>query len=221
MKNINWPDHLTNLIVVILGITIAFYLEGWKESKRSEKLEQQYLTSLATDLQSDRYYLDTIMIINKSVGKSLEILSGATIGKPYYEDSLLIHLYATQFIPPFKPQKVTYETLKATGGLEVIKDFELRNRIVELYEQYYRGGQEFDQAITDHTQNYIQPYFIKNLVFLGPNQIDASFLHENEVRNMLFAEKNIFNLRSDFYKVLDVELNEIMEQVNQQIEPES
>tara|TARA_B100001245_G_C22822603_1_gene395847 strand:- start:317 stop:976 length:660 start_codon:yes stop_codon:yes gene_type:complete len=217
MKKINWPDHLTNLLVVILGITIAFYLESWKDINKSQKLEQQYLKSLAVDLKNDRSYLDTLLIINKSIEHSLDVLTGATIGKPYHEDSLVTHLLSTQFIPPFKPQKVTYESLKATGSLEVISDFELRNIIVELYEQYYRGSQEFDQAVSDHTQNYIQPYFIKNLTYISPGKIKTGFLKENEVRNMFFAEKNIFQLRSNFYLTLDKKLDEVMDQVNEAI----
>lgn len=215
MKKINWADHLTNLVVVILGITIAFYLEGWKETNKSNKLQQQYLKSLATDLQNDRDYLDTLLVVNQSIEQSLEILTGATIGRPYNGDSLLTHIYSTQFIPPFKPQKVTYESLKATSGLDVIKDFELRNMIVELYEQYYRGSQEFDQAISDHTQNYIQPYFIKNLTYIGPGRVKTDFLNEKEVRNMLFAERNILQLRSNFYKTLDKELDDVIERIDE------
>ncbi|WP_258099874.1 DUF6090 family protein [Marinoscillum pacificum] len=218
MKKINWPDHLTNLLVVILGITIAFYLEGWKESKKSYKLEQQYLSSLATDLHSDRIYLDTLLVINRSMEKSLNILTGATIGKAYNEDSLLFHVYSTQYIPPFQPQSVTYESLKSTGNLDLIKDFELRNRIVELYEQFYRGSKEYDKALTNHTDSYVQPYFIRNLDFIDGGRVKTDFLKDKEVRNMLFAEKSIAQMRTTFYKSLDSQLDSLIIQVDRAIE---
>lgn len=218
MKKINWPDHLVNLIVVILGISIAFYLEGWRSEQKTEKLEQQYLKSLVIDLQHDLDYLDTLLTINSNLETSLGITTGATIGRPFNEDSLIAHIYAIQYIPPYKPQSVTYESLKATGNLDVISNFDVRNRIVELYEQYYRGSGEFDQALIDHTQNYIQPYFIKNLAYIGPGKIKLDILQDNELRNMLFAEQNIVRLRSSFYTNLHIELKGVIEMVNTEID---
>lgn len=218
MKKINWSDHLVNLIVVILGISIAFYLESWRENKRNKELEQQYLISLASDLQNDRDYLDTLLVINENIEKSLRVTSGASIGRPFNEDSLLGHIFSIQYIPPFKPQKVTYESLKSTGNLDLIRKFEVRKRVIELYEQFYRGSQEFDQAITDHTQNYIQPYFIKNFIYTGPGKVQLELLQDNQLRNMLFSEQNIAQMRSSFYKQVDEELNAVIDIVNKEIE---
>lgn len=218
MKKINWGDHLTNLLVVILGITIAFYLEGWKDENKQSKLEQQYLASLLTDLDNDKFYLDTLLIINENITKSLHILTGATIGKTYNKDSLASLVYSIGFIPSFQPQVVTYESAKSTGSLGTIEKLEVRKAIIELYEQWYRAAREMDQSMTDHTQNFTQPYFMKNLRFDPNGQLNADFLTDNELRNILFAQKNINQLRSDFYKTLKVELDKVIQIVSEEVE---
>ena len=217
MKKINWGDHITNLIVVILGITIAFYLEGWKEENKLSKLEQQYLGSLLTDLDNDKTYLDTLLLINENITHSLEILTAATIGKEYNNDSLANYVYTIGFIPSFQPQVVTYESAKTTGNLGTIKKLEVRKAVIELYEQWYRAAREMDQTMTDHTQTFTQPYFMKNLHFNQNGQLNADFLNDNELRNILFAQKNINQLRSDFYKTLEVELDKVIETVSEEL----
>ncbi|MEQ8552623.1 MAG: DUF6090 family protein [Cyclobacteriaceae bacterium] len=217
MKRINWPDHLVNLIVVILGISIAFYMEGWRSDQKSKQLEAQYLDNLIEDLRHDNEYIDTLISIDHEKLKSLQIVSGATIGRPYNEDSLLNHVFAIQYSPPFRTQKATYESLKTSGNIDVINEFALRNRIIELYEQYYSAAQEFDEAVTDHNKRFIQPYFIKNMEFVSRNKINPDFLNDKELRNMLFAYQNILTLRLDFYEVLQTELEILITEVKKQV----
>lgn len=206
MKNINWFDHIANLLVVILGISIAFYLESYKEEKASRKQEKQYLESLMGDLKTDLEYLDTLRSLNKFTQHSLIALSDATIGKAYSKDSLVAYLLVTQYNPPFTPQLTTYESLKASGKMEIIGDFELRNRIVELYEQYYRGTSQYDASIDENLRDFYKPFYMKNIAFTGPNQVSTDFLSKQEFRNIIFAYRYLFSAKADFYDTVKEQL---------------
>lgn len=50
-QKIHWKNHFMELLVVVIGITIAFILENWRQERASSELEQKYLTSFKDDLQ--------------------------------------------------------------------------------------------------------------------------------------------------------------------------
>ena len=50
MKKINWLDHLVNLFVVIAGISVAFYMNGWRADKEKILVESEYFRSFILDL---------------------------------------------------------------------------------------------------------------------------------------------------------------------------
>ena len=201
MKKVNWLDHFANLLVVILGISIAFYMEGWREEAGNRKQEKKYLESLATDLQTDLEALDTLLKVNEELSASLINLSMASVGRPYGSDSALMYqMLKIQYNPPFTPQRTTYESLKASGKMDLIRDFELRNQIVDLYEQFYRGTSEYDAALNQHVRDFVKPYYMKNVRFTGPQSIDPSFLNNDEFRNIIFAYRYLFIAKDEFYK---------------------
>ncbi|WP_424961463.1 DUF6090 family protein [Ekhidna sp.] len=201
MKKINWLDHIANLLVVILGISIAFYMEGWREEAGNRMQEQKYLESMATDLQTDMEALDTLLKINEEISSALVNLSMASVGRPYGSDSaLMFQTLKIQYNPPFTPQRTAYESLKASGKMDLISDFELRNQIVDLYEQFYRGTTEYDDALEEHVRDFVKPYYMKNVRFTGPQSIDPSFLNDDEFRNIIFAYRYLFIAKNEFYK---------------------
>lgn len=201
MKNINWLDHIANLLVVILGISIAFYMEGWREDAGNRMQERKYLESMVTDLQTDIEALDTLLSINEELSAALVNLSLASVGRPYGSDSALMYqTLKIQYNPPFTPQRTAYESLKASGKMGLINDFELRNQIVDLYEQFYRGTAEYDDALDEHVRDFVKPYYMKNVRFTGPQSIDPAFLNSDEFRNIIFAYRYLFIAKDEFYK---------------------
>ncbi len=201
MKKVNWLDHIANLLVVILGISIAFYLEGYRAESEQRRQERKYLESLISDLASDIASMDTLIIINKNISRSLVALSNASIGIPQSEDtSIVSRVMWIQYNPPFTAQRTTYESLKASGKMDLIGDYELRNQIVELYEQVYLGADQYDASLTEHVSDYIKPFFMENMKYISRNEIDKSFLAKNEFRNMIFSYRFLFQRKNDYYK---------------------
>ncbi|MEP5613568.1 MAG: DUF6090 family protein [Cyclobacteriaceae bacterium] len=216
MKNVNWFDHIANLLVVILGISIAFYLESYKEVKANKAQERKYMASLVEDLQSDLAALDTLGEINKSIANAIVNLSNASIGSPFDSDSLVGYLLGTQYNPPFSPQLTTYESLKASGRMDLISDFDIRNKVVELYEQYYRGTKQYDDAINENLRDFYKPFYMKNIVFTGRRTISTEFLTTTEFRNIMFAYRYLFLAKSEFYNQVRLEVDSTLQSLKQQ-----
>lgn len=211
MNKISWLDHIANLLVVILGISIAFYLEGYKDEKSNRRQQEKYLASLVEDLQTDLEALDTLKIANQFIRNSLVKLSDASIGIDFDSDSLLTYLFAPQYNPPFTPQLTTYESLKSSGKMDLIEDFDLRNEIVELYEQYYRGTRQYDVSIDQHLRDFYKPFYMRNVTFIDAYQVRQDFLQNSEFRNIIFSYRYLFFGKTSFYDVVRVKLEETLE----------
>lgn len=210
MKNVNWLDHIANLLVVILGISIAFYLESYKEEKASKKQEAQYVESLIKDLETDLEALDTLNYYNKMMSKAIVKLTTAVTAGEYDQDSLGGFMLQLLYNPPLTPQSTTYESLKSSGKMDLISDFELRNQVVELYEQYYRGMLQYDVAIDQNLRDFFKPFFYSNIVFETTYRVKDDFLKKAEFRNIIFSYRVQFLSKAEFYETVYQRLTEIM-----------
>ncbi len=188
MKSINWKDHLVNLFVVILGISIAFYLEGWREDRRDRRLEIKYLNDLALDLEYDEQLLDTLLIVDtKNIAKIEDILDRSANGTRMDFDGTFLDLV---YYVPFTPKSVTYETIVNAGRLEVISAYEVQNNVVFLYNQLYGGVSAWDGYMADHINVYTKPLTVKG-VRIKSDKISASLLRDQEYINALVIHKNM------------------------------
>jgi hypothetical protein len=200
VQKINWPDHLVNLVVVILGISIAFLLESRREDNRAIKQEQIYLTGLIEDLEMDLAKLDSLTRFNTNFQTALVDLSMASVGRPYQENSSLINdIRLVQYVPPFNPQRTVFESLKSSGKFDIIQDFELQRKIFAVYEQAYKGVVMYDEAIKSHVREFIVPYCIEEVVYTSANSIKTEFVMSNAFRNRIFPYRYLAQGRNEYY----------------------
>ena len=219
MKKINLFDHLISLLVVILGISIAFYLEGYREGKAKKKQESLYVNALIEDMKVDMELLDTLLIVNRQTEEALIQLSSASIGNPISKDQSVTNMVLRiQYNPPFLPQRSTYESLKASGKMDLISDFELRNELVELYEQGYLGIEEYDDVIDEHIRDFIRPYYVDNVRYKDKDTIDESFITSFEFRNRIFTYRYLFISKNSFYEEVRKSLTETLEKFEEHAE---
>lgn len=53
-QKISWENHLVGLAVVFIGVTVAFGLNNWRQSRTDRQLEAKYIASLQTDTKQIR-----------------------------------------------------------------------------------------------------------------------------------------------------------------------
>ena len=216
MKKINWLDHIANLIVVILGISIAFYLEGYKEDKGNKIQERKFLESMINNLQRDINALDTLASWNERVSKALIALSDVSVfaASKLNDTTLAEYILTIQYNPAFTPQISTYESLKTSGKLELIEDFQLKNQIVELYEQTYGSSNEYEVLTDEHVRDFIKPFYIANVRFYNGRAVRGDFLMDDNFRNMIFSYRFLYLGKVAYYKKVREEIVIIKEKLS-------
>ncbi len=185
---VNWRNHFIELLVVIIGISIAFSLNSWKESRKQDELEKKYMTSLKSDLEFDLAELNQIADTSGYYLKMQGGLLGVLGQQNYQDDSLFYFVVALYGFQEFVPRDNTYESMKGSGKLEIISDFDLKNELTIQYNQYYKQLKALDEYHKKTVYDEISPYLNKNVQFSGrPVILNNEFLKDRYFINKSYA----------------------------------
>jgi hypothetical protein len=144
-------DYVIEFCIVLLGITIAFWLSNLGEIAKERKLEGVYLQQLNEDISVDIKALTQAIKFNEA--KIADLNNGVEYvisnSKNLDADSVANYALHCGEYNFFYPTSNSYITLQKSGDLKIIKDQELKKKLIDLYQAY-------DQ-IKNEQGNLIQP----------------------------------------------------------------
>ncbi len=199
-KKINWLVHFIELLVVIIGITIAFQLNVLKENSKNNKKEKTYLKSLQDDLDVDIEKLDTLIQLNEQKIHYFNRLISMCFQPDQRNDSLFFFVSMNYYSVPFQSQSISYSSLSNSGNLDLIADYGLRTQIVSLYEQKYEALQLYDKVLMNYSESYYNKYGIENIRHTSYNKVDTGFLSDYVFHNLIFSLRGIMSQKVGFEK---------------------
>ena len=215
-KPIAWRAHFIELLVVIIGISIAFALDGWSERKKDKQLEINYLNSLKSDLSRDRQdmlnVIDSTNTIIGHIGEAFQLIYSGANSKQYRTH----HITSAYTASYFYPNNGTYISLVNSGSLNVITDFEVKSKLADLYNVNYRELERVDNVIRKLVDDMIYPFMITNIEFGKQRGVlnDASALKSNEAINMLGSYFNFLRTRKSTYQATLKNIEELIETID-------
>ena len=124
------------ILLVMIGILLAFQVNSWNDQKKRDLLEINILEELKQNLMVDISDFDRNVIWHKRALRSSQIISGVIENNLPYYDSLGNHFSNILIVPMFLPTATAYESLKLTGT-KLITNNSLRFDVIELYERNY------------------------------------------------------------------------------------
>lgn len=191
MKKINWRYTIGELLIVTAGITLAFGLNSMAEERKEDQKRITYLNGIKADLEDDAAMLDstTAEIRNrlKTLYAMMPYFKGRTTGK----DSALMKFFGVVDPVRFLPHKSTVQSLKYSGDLNLIKDIELKNRIVELYDRYDLVEEEYERHQT-FSKMFLSAYFMEEFDYSDFSDITA--FEDRYFRNLVFSLIGIYRI---------------------------
>ncbi|MDO1501382.1 DUF6090 family protein [Winogradskyella maritima] len=185
-KTSSWKYTLREIIIVIIGITIAFSMNKCAESRSNTKLKEQYLTNLKSDIEADRLQLENnIEAIDKKI-KVCEQIIPVLNTNSQQGMSLLTNVFEIVEYENFNSKKTTYLTLVNSGDLKLIEDFELKTAIQQHYSNYEEMADDYIRH-TSLIQDYLGNYLVNNADYDQMNQGNSPFLDEIKLKNIVRA----------------------------------
>ena len=150
---------LSETLVVVLGVLIALWLNDYWTFRQERSLEVDYLNRIYQDIQSDIELIDQFgkSLLERKLSALDEIAAVVRGHSPVPEDveSFLrnVSLGALGGASPTNwTTNTTFEDMKSTGNLRLIRNADLRRKISRYYEEF----DEFHTRTRDRKTRYAE-----------------------------------------------------------------
>ena len=170
-----WKKYLIDILVIIIGISLSFLLDEWRQNLREKKVEIQALESIQNNLITDTTLLATrIKICDKFLWGYDQALTYES--EEFPEDSLAIYFdYMLSYIG-FNATDIGYEELKQTGHSSLISNKVLLNDIIRFYGNNVSLIKEWNDIDKQFILRDLIPYTMKKMPYTPPQ---GTFLFNN------------------------------------------
>ncbi len=186
-SGIEWKSKIIDLLIVIIGITLAFRLNSWSESKKQDDLLQNYLTSFALENQSNIKSLVSVIDYAQLQSGKVDTLQ-KIMRKGSYLDSRLQRLSPSLLnMVTYGPSVITMENIKESGDFELIKDYKLRKKIITAYESISEIKDQ-EKVLNDYVKNITRPYFFEKIRYRDFYPVDdEGLIKDHRFENMIIG----------------------------------
>jgi len=127
---------IIEILIVVVGVFIGLQVTNWNEDRKDTQRGNEYLQRLHDELLQDAAVLRDISAFWVEVGKygtaALAYAEDGTLYRGSAWETLLAYYQASQVWPYRKPD-VTFEEIRGSGNLLLIRDATLRARIASHY----------------------------------------------------------------------------------------
>lgn len=220
LLQIQWKKIISELLLIVVGILIALYINNLNERSKERDFEQIIVAEIEKSLRSD---LENH--IKNRITRGIQIIQSADIVLDYledkiaYHDSLETHFWRLNWIMIFEPKTIPFERLKSKG-IEILSKEEVRLQLLELYDYNYPRISYFTQDFNEWTTNRIEPYNLKHFKIKnlkrgkGYEPLDKEDLKNDiEYRNMVIEKRAIINGLKSRMELTQTNVEYLLEQL--------
>ena len=184
------------ILIVIIGISLAFAMNKWGEERSNKAQREQYLKSLRQDIEEDKALLQQNLIeINKKLDACSIIIPALNTNDPQ-KNNKLKGLYSIPQLTNFTPKDFTYQALVNSGDLKLIDDLSLKKAIEKHYANYKAISNAYIRQETIN-KDYLGNYFINHVDYDLISEGKSPFKDEKLLKNMMRAVNGSFNIKRD------------------------
>ncbi|KAA3599124.1 MAG: hypothetical protein DWQ06_10930 [Calditrichaeota bacterium] len=184
-KEINWLKYTIELLVVILGVSIAFMLDNWKENKKNIELEKNFLSSFQNDLGKDNKDLENVISFEeKSLNELKNVIKKYAKGEEVSENELFSVFQSMLSFSFIKANNNTFEFVKNSGHLAIIKNYRLKESFVAYY-QKQSEVKYLEKFQSDYVNSFFLPFLNKNFDILAQEIPNKEILNSMEMKNII------------------------------------
>jgi len=190
--NIDWKSKIIDLLIVIVGITIAFKLNTWNESIKTDLEAKDYIESFYEENILNEANLVSALEFSESNKNDIDTLKQILLSKNYADKRIKILAASMMALANYSPSITTMENITASGEFELIKDIELRKRIISTYNTY-NTTLKLEGLLSDYLNNYVTPFFFDNIRFSDFSSIHSDFIKKPLFENIVFGYEVLLN----------------------------
>ncbi len=132
----DWFVVVVELLVVVVGLVMAFQVDRWREAGNEREQEQNYLSRLTADIESDLPAIQfAIELQTIRLGMAKQLMAAVENPETAVEDPVLFLAAIDQAAFTYTPLLAshTFEDLRSTGNMRLIRNQELKAVLFDYY----------------------------------------------------------------------------------------
>lgn len=211
-------NFLLEIAMIVVGINIALWFEGWFDDLKDAETEQQYLQGLRDDLLSDQKLLDTIIGGNEA---KLEKIGGiiptlAELGNASAEEQAQT-MYTPSSYYFFQPSDFTYRSMQESGDFRLLSDTETKKLLLKLVRRYRLIETLQDNFIQAMDDEYI-PLMMSGFDLVTATVSDPAIIEDQVFKNFFAYTHQDVETRLAVYRMARADTDELLSMIEAQIE---
>lgn len=208
---------LLEILMIVVGINVALWFEGWFQDLQDAEIEEQYLVDLRDDLLTDIESLD--FAIKNGEAKSqrttqfIELMP--TLAElPPEEQAQAIYTPANyQF---FVPSDFTYRSMQESGDFRLLRNAEIKKSILKLdrrHKDIAMLQKNYLQAMDD---GYI-PLMMNRFDIATMTVTDPTLLEDQLFRNFFVYTRQDTDTMVAMYRLTRSQSEELVTLIEEQL----
>ena len=174
---------LIEILMIVIGINVALWFEGWFEDLRDAETEAQYLADLRDDLRVDIQNLDHLIEANKvKVSNIGEILGKLDHLAELSSEEQSAAIFAPSSYGFFRPSDFTYRSMRESGDFRLLANASIKKLILQLNRQHKNIAMLQDNFLQALDDGYI-PLMMSSFDIVNSRVADPSLFDNVTFRN--------------------------------------
>ena len=197
-NKIDWLNHALEFVVVVVGILLAFQLNQWAEDRKEQAQVNKHLVNIAAEAEFNQAQLETAIRRLQQNTQAVERIL-AQLKQGQNTEIINEELLKLLNVNVFYLNTSAFSTLKESGDIRLIQNFELKNQIVNLYE-YYRAVKSLEEGDYNFRFNFLYPYALENLDLIDGTPQNIEHYDNQSLKNIVGSLKYIMTSRVERYQ---------------------
>lgn len=217
--NSTYRTYFVELVVVFLGVVLAFAVDNYREDLNERRVAKEYLGAFRQDLAADLAMLQKMLDARRTQLQNARIVLEYFEGKPNDPPRFFEAYWPVLWSLNTTPNRNTMDEVLSSGNLRLIRDANIRQGLLSLYAAYTEIALFEEHMARDFDLYLYDPTFTSiPIQFTGPwpdteenRQAVETLLRDIRVENGM--RLIVANLEID-----DESLLPLLERTRQQVE---
>lgn len=210
-RKLNWKAHFVELAIVIIGISVAFWLNSLASNRKDRQLEQEFIADLRTELRIDSVRLDYQIRFNErkvaSLVKGMAMLDrDRTMANV---DSALFYTNQIGHYDFFFPENFTLISMLESGDIKLIRSKEIKKELIRLQRKYDYIDWVQNNFLKALDDNFF-PMLMKKVDMQSGFVNDPAFLYSTENRNYIGFALSDTKTHLEQYKLAVAQIEKLL-----------
>jgi hypothetical protein len=223
-KHFNPVQILIEIVVVTIGILLAFQLNQWKDDRKEKQTERRLLREIQSNLQLDLIDLKDNQSGHLTSLQYIDSLKAISSIEPYQE-KIPTYLHGVFRDYLFLPQTSAFESLKSKG-VDLISNDSLRIKILRLYDFHYPllvqiekdyEPSQFTKFYIYVVDNYFLNFDLSDPLAIEPLIRSSTWLRNPDVLTKIDLAKSEHSFNSEIYKRVMKQVEELINDIDNEL----